>query len=263
MARLRVDHGELFFECSGKGHPVVLLHGFGLDSRMWEPQWETFSSAFRVIRYDLRGFGRSSPVPAERYSHEDDLKALLLSVDAPIAHVVGLSMGGRMALRFAAAYPAMVRSLVLADSALDGYAWSDDWQRRWKEMCECAKEGRIAEAKRKWFEHPLFASARSTSSLASHLSEMIGDYSGWHWRNSDTAPAPSPPLAERLGEIRTPTLAITGSRDLPDFLAIAEKLTAEMPMARRKIIPGAGHMVNLEAPQLFHEVMQEFWAGLG
>jgi len=260
---LPVKEGELFFECAGEGEPVVFLHGFGLDSRMWEPQFEGLRSGFRLIRYDLRGFGSSSPVPSERYAHEGDLKDVLVSAGTGPAHVVGLSMGGRMALRFAAAYPNMVRSLVLADSALDGYTWSADWQTRWKGICESAKAARGEEAKRQWLEHPLFDPARTISSCNSLLSEMIADYSGWHWCNSDTARAPSPALSERLGEIRAPALVMTGSRDLPDFQAIAEKVSLELPLARREIVEGAGHMVNLEASDLFNEIVQGFWQGLG
>lgn len=262
MPKLRVKDGELFFECAGAGEPVVFLHGFGLDSRMWEPQFERLLSRFRRIRYDLRGFGLSSPVPSERYAHEDDLQDLLLSVGAVPAHVVGLSMGGRMALRFAAVYPNMVRSLVLADSALDGYTWSDDWQTRWKGICESAKSGRTEDAKRQWFEHPLFEPARTLSPCNLLLSQMIADYSGWHWCNRDTASAPSPALSERLSEIRAPALVMTGSRDLPDFQAIAEKLSSGLPDARRKTVESAGHMVNLEASDHFNEIVEGFWQGV-
>jgi len=243
--------------------PVVLLHGFGLDARMWEPQFERFATRFRVIRYDLRGFGRSSLPSSESYSNEEDLESLLLHMDAAPAHVVGLSMGGRFALRFAAAFPEMVRSLVLADSALDGYTWSADWQMRWKSLCGSAKSGAIEEAKRQWLEHPLFDAARSLPSCRSLLSEMVADYSGWHWHNRDTANAPSPPVGERLGDLVIPALVIVGSRDLPDFQAIAERLSAELPLARRAMIEDAGHMVNLEASESFNKVVEEFWRELG
>ena len=259
---LQLEQGRLFFECAGEGDPVVFLHGFGLDLRMWTPQFETFQSAFRVIRYDLRGFGRSSVPPAHEYTHEDDLKALLSYLGVASAHVVGLSMGGRMALRFAASHPRMVQSLVLADSALDGHRWSDEWQSRWKAMCECAKADRIAEARRQWLEHPLFASARTISSCGLLLSMMIDDYSGYHWRGKDTSRAPSPTLAERLQEICIPSLVITGSRDIPDFQAIGNLLAERLPRARREIIEGSGHMVNLEAPEIFNRILLGFWRGL-
>jgi 3-oxoadipate enol-lactonase len=254
--------GELFFECAGEGDTVVLLHGFSLDLRMWTPQFEEFQKAHRVIRYDLRGFGRSTLPLDVSYSHEDDWRALMEHLGAKTAHVVGLSMGGRMALRFALAYPEMVSSLVLADSGLDGFAWSEDWQTRWNGICECTKAGRVGEGKRLWLEHPLLESARTDSACAALLSKMVDDYSGLHWAGKDAARVPTPPIAERLREIRSPSLVITGSRDIPDFQAIATLLVQELPNARREIIEGSGHMVNLEATDRFNKILEGFWRGL-
>ena len=259
---LSVNGGDLFFESFGKGESVVFLHGFGLDCRMWDAQFKAFQSAFRVIRYDLRGFGRSSLPTQTRYAHEDDLNALLSRLDAIPAHVVGLSMGGRMSLRFAAAYPQSVRSLVLADSALDGQTWSADWQTRWNGMCQAAKGGRLSDAKRQWLEHPIFDSARRNPSCASLLARLIEDYSGWHWCNSDTAQVPSPALAERLTDIRLPTLVITGEHDIADFQSVASTLAQKLPRARRSTIKGSGHMVNIEAPGEFNATLLSFWHGL-
>lgn len=259
---LRIEQDELFFEWAGEGDPVVFLHGFGLDLRMWNPQFERFQSRFRVVRYDLRGFGRSTLPSVSEYAHEDDLKALLMHLRIRSAHIVGLSMGGRMALRFAAAHPQMVKSLVLADSAVDGHAWSPEWQRRWKAMCDSAKADRIDDAKRQWLQHPLFAPARAIPSCALLLSTMIDDYGGWHWQGRDTARTPSPALAKRLQEIRLPSLVITGSIDIPDFQAIGNLLATGLPRMRREIIEGSGHMVNLEAPESFNKVLSRFWQEL-
>lgn len=259
--RLPVKDGELFFECAGDGEPVVFIHGFGLDSRMWDPQFDAFRSTHRIIRYDLRGFGRSSLPPASPYSHEDDLNALLSNLGGDPAHVVGLSMGGRMALRFAAAYPQSVRSLVLADPALDGQSWSTDWQTRWSGMVSAARAGHISDAKRQWLEHPLFGPSRANPTTTAHLTRMIEDYSGWHWHNKDLARAPTPDLSERLSEIRTRALVITGEHDTPDFQAVGNLLGENLPDVRRVIIKGSGHMVNLEAPQDFNAALLKFWQG--
>lgn len=257
-----VNEGHLFFQLAGKGDPIVFLHGFGLDSRMWKPQIEALASSYRAIWYDLRGFGRSSLPPASSYAHEDDLNALLQHLDAAPAHIVGLSMGGRMALRFALAYPQSVRSLVLADSALDGHAWSADWLMRWNELCQASTEGCLAEVRRQWLEHPLFASAREQPACASLLARVIQDYSCWHWCNRDTARTPAPAIAKRLDEIRAPALVITGSRDIEDFQAIGKTLASGLPNARQVVIKGAGHMVNLEAAQEFNAELQKFWTQL-
>jgi 3-oxoadipate enol-lactonase len=256
-----VNGGGLFFESAGSGEAVAFIHGFGLDSRMWAPQFEALQSTFQVIRYDMRGFGRSALPSQAAYAHEDDLNVLLSNLNAAPAHIVGLSMGGRVALRFAAAYPQSVRSVVLADSALDGHTFSMDWQMRWNGMFEAARGGQLAEAKRQWVEHPLFDPARANPSLASLLAQMVEDYSGWHWLNNDTVRVPIPPLAERLSEIRAPSLVITGERDLPDFQRVADLMAQSLPAARRVFIQGSGHLVNLEAPQEFNGILLDFLVG--
>jgi 3-oxoadipate enol-lactonase len=253
-----VSQGELFFEWAGEGEPVVFLHGFGLDSRMWSPQFEALQPSFRVLRYDLRGFGRSS-APNGEYAHEDDLRSLLTHLGVQSVHVVGLSMGSRMSLRFASAHPAMVRSLVLADSAVDGYPWSENWLSRWKAICGSAATEGVKEANRQWLAHPLFEGARNQPICAEALARMVGEYSGWHWQHKDPARSPEPGFLNRLGDIRCPSLVVTGSLDLPDFQAIGEILSSRLPAARRMTIEGAGHMVNLEAPDRFNRALFEFW----
>src|SRR5271168_4532294 len=104
------DGGRLAYSVAGSGEPVVLIHGMGLDSSMWLPQWAALQREFRVILYDVRGFGTSS-VPEGPYSHADDLLGLLQFLKAPSAHIVGLSMGGRLALRFTLEQPQAVKSL--------------------------------------------------------------------------------------------------------------------------------------------------------
>src|SRR6185436_3073968 len=84
---------SLYYEVSGEGEAVVLLHGFSLDHRMWAPQVDALAGRYRVVRYDLRGFGRSAPSP-ERFTHADDLLALLDHLHIDRAALVGLSMGG-------------------------------------------------------------------------------------------------------------------------------------------------------------------------
>jgi pimeloyl-ACP methyl ester carboxylesterase len=239
---------------------VVFLHGFGLDLRMWESQAAALADHFMVIRYDMRGYGRSSLPTTEPYSHSDDLAALLAHLGVDSAHIVGLSAGGRNALRFAMAFPKIVRSLTLADSALDGFAWSADWQGRWNAIANQAKSGDLQGAKRMWLEHPLFAPAREQPALASRLSDMVYDYSGWHWINADPGLAPASPAISRLASVGNRTLVVCGDRDLPDFQDIAATLVAGIPGATRVAIPGAGHMANMEAPAAFNDALLHFLA---
>src|SRR5205814_2538760 len=123
-----VNGTRLAYQITGSGVPVVLIHWYSLDTRMWEPQIDAFARTYQVIAYDVRGFGKSAPVGDESYSSVDDLKGLLDFLRIEQAHFIGLSMGGGIASAFAAVHPTTVRSLVLVDSILWGYRGSDEWK---------------------------------------------------------------------------------------------------------------------------------------
>lgn len=110
---LLVTGGELYYEVQGEGPPVILLHAGGMDSKMWDAQFNHLSQQFRVVRYDLRGFGRSSK-PEQSFYPVDDLYQLLQHLGINRASLVGLSMGAGVALNFALEHPEMVEKLVLA-----------------------------------------------------------------------------------------------------------------------------------------------------
>ena len=246
------DGGWLQYAIAGEGDPVVFIHGFGLDSNMWDAQWAAFADRHRVIRYDMRGYGRSSE-PAGPYSHVDDLLALIDFLGVGPVHLVGLSLGGRVALRVAATHLKAVRSLTLADPALDGHAWTDDWLQRWRKMTEAARRGDLSAAKKLWREHVLFAPANAQPQVADSLRAMIDRYSGWHLRYPDPGEASQTPIAPMLPNISIPTLVMVGELDLPDFQAIARRLGQELPQVELQTIAGAGHMSNMEAPQVFND----------
>jgi 3-oxoadipate enol-lactonase len=253
----RADGGWLQYATAGEGDPVVFIHGFGLDSRMWDPQWQAFAQRHQVVRYDLRGYGDSS-VPEGPYSHVDDLLALIDSLGIGPVHLIGLSLGGRIALRVAAQAPNKVRSLTLADSAMDGHTWTADWLQRWRQMTEAAKRGDLAAAKKLWREHNLFAPATTQPEVADALRVMIERYSGWHLRHPDPGTAPAQPVAEALSGISIPTLVMVGELDLPDFQAIAQRLGNELPHADLRTLADTGHMSNMEAPRVFNELVLGF-----
>ena len=248
------DGGRLAYSISGQGEPVVFIHGFGVDAAMWDPQWSAFGQDYRAIRYDLRGYGHST-LPDGPYTHADDLLALLDALDARPAQLVGLSMGAQVALRIALQEPAAVRSLTLVDGALEGFRWSDAWSQRWRATTAAARCGDVAEAKRVWLDHELFAPARKHPHVAAALAAMVGRYSGWHWWHGDPGTTPARPAIELLATVSVPTLVVVGELDLPDFQEIARRFAADIPSAKLRVIAGAGHMSNLEASAEFNELL--------
>jgi len=120
-----VNGTRIYYETAGSGHPLVLIHGYTLDTRMWDDQFETFAQHYQVIRYDMRGFGKSAFPTDENYTHPDDLRALLEHLEIEHAHILGLSMGGGTAIDFALTYPEVADALISADSILEGFQWQD------------------------------------------------------------------------------------------------------------------------------------------
>jgi len=258
-----VPGASLYYETSGKGQSVVLIHAFMLDTRTWDDQFEAYSRSYRVIRYDARGFGRSSvPRAGEPYSHSDDLAALLDRLDAGPAHVVGVSMGGRFALDFAVTYPDRLRSLTVIDPVVGGWPWSRKWLVSYAPILEAARRGDIAAAKEAWLGHPLFAPLREKPAVAQRMRQMVNDYSGWHLVNRDPARVPQPPTVSQLSNVLAPTYVLVGERDLPEFQMIATHVGRGIPGAQQATIAGAGHLASMESPQRANDLVLGFLAGL-
>lgn len=261
--RVAVDGGSLYWEATGRGAPVILIHGGNLDRRMWDAQFDTLRHHYRVIRYDARGFGRSSR--ADRpFRAPDDLAALLRAHRISRATLVGLSMGGGIAIDFALAYPDMVNRLVLAAPSVRGGTWPDDADTLW------LTAGRAAFARHDsiglalaWLESDYIRTALGTPEASARLREIITDNAGHlmqRARDQDLEREVSPPAANRLGELRMPVLLLVGNRDTPMLLAMADFLTANVPQVQRIDFPGVGHMLNLEAEAAFNRTVLDFMA---
>jgi pimeloyl-ACP methyl ester carboxylesterase len=236
---LKYNKGKLLYQIQGEEDPIVFIHGFTLDHRMWEKQVDYFSKNYQVITYDMRGFGKSS-VPTNAYSHHEDFKALLKLLKMKKAHVVGLSLGGEVAIDFTIEYPNSVITLTLLDSSLGGYNSTVNWDVK-------AKGSGIDKAKKNWMNHAVFDKTRS-SNCWSKVGAIVKDYSGWHWINDDPRKKLDPSAKERLNEIKTPTLIAVGKDDLSYFHDIAKYIHDNVENSTLHVIKDAGHMVNMEKP---------------
>jgi 3-oxoadipate enol-lactonase len=254
-----VDHGRLRYQISGEGEAIVFLHGMGLDARMWDAEAVRFSRNHMVVRYDLRGFGKST-MPQAPFAHHADLCALLTHLSIDRAHVVGLSMGGGVAIDFALVHPEIVRSLVLVDTFVHGFKFQEN-AAQMNAASAAAKTGGVAAGRAAWLANPLFAPARRSPEVDGRLRTMVEDYSGWHWLNDSPQAPLNPPAWERISEIALRTLVVGGELDLVDFRVIADRLASEVPTATRKVIAGVGHMANMEAPEQFHDILATFLSG--
>ncbi len=237
---------------NGINHNITFIHGFGLDHRSWDPQVEYFKNkGYGTLRYDLRGFG-SSKIPDQPYSHVDDLKNLLNHLNIEKTHIVGLSKGGEISLNFAVNYPGYTFSLILADSALSGYRWNEFGNL----IKKVWKSGNINKSKELWLKSGLFDITLKTK-YADLVLSMLDNYSGWHWINRDLEEQ-SIIAINNLAKIDIPALIIIGEHDLSDFHNISILLYNKIKGSKLKPIPNAGHISNLDAPQQFNTILNEF-----
>jgi pimeloyl-ACP methyl ester carboxylesterase len=262
-AVLPLPGARLVYEVTGDGPAVVLVHGFGLDLRMWDPQVEHLAARFRVVRYDCRGFGASGPFdPAVPYTHAGDLVALLDHLAIGRAALAGLSFGGRVVLQTALAAPDRVAGLALLDAVLDGVPWDPESADALDELARQVQAGGVRAGRAAWLAHPLFDAARQRPELAGQLAAMVAGYPGQHWLGQDPQRPARPQPFDALEDVAAPTLVAVGDQDVPGFREMSAVLARRVPGAEYRVVAGAGHMVNMEQPAAVNDLLTRFLARL-
>lgn len=259
---LEANGARIYYEVAGEGEPLLLIHGFNLDTRLWDAQLQAFAQTYKVVRFDIRGFGKTlaTDVPFTLY---DDVKAVLLGLGIEKAHVAGLSFGGMVAQEFALAYPQMVSSLILVASGLFGHPRSEQRLHDVERFNQVCQRGTTEEAlemtTQMWFDgpgQPVNEQAREARNRFKEINRHA--FSLPEFGVGLEALSPSP--IERLEEIKAPTLVIAGARDYPDFLQIADVLTERIPGAQKVILPDSAHIPPMDQPEVFNKLVLEFLA---
>ena len=258
---LDINEGRIYYEQLGKGPCIIFNHGFAMDRRMWDMQFAAFARQFRVVRYDLRGFGKSD-LPAGSYSTVDDLQIIMDRLDIEKACLIGSSLSGSLAIEFALSWPERVTGLVLAGSNLRGYSHSDDYVKEYLHYREIARREGIVAAQEVMLGNLLLRSIAKKPELFASIEAMLRDYSGFHLLSRDPHRVFYPRAIDRLGELTCPVQIIVGQNDIPDLQGVAKQLIAEIKHARSVIIPDVGHIVNMEASEQFNRIVLDFLSTL-
>jgi len=265
---LAVDGVRLHVELRGQGPDLVLLHGFTGSTRSMASVAEGLAGRFRTLSIDLVGHGRSdAPRDAARYAMERCVEQVAGALDALIAkraHLLGYSMGGRVALALCAARPERVASALLVGASA-GIADPDARaaRRRADEaLAERIERDGVPAFVDAWMAQPLFETQRhrlSATVLDAARGQRLNNRA-WGLANAlrGMGASAQPPLHEALGALRTPVCLAVGAED-DKFQAIAAELAARIPAARVEAVPAAGHAAHLENPNAFLRIAQRFF----
>ena len=225
-------------DSGGPGPTAVLLHPGIADARSWDLVWPALTERLRVIRYDVRGYGRS-PAPTEEFRHLDDLVAVLDQRSVPSAHLVGCSMGGANAIDLALASPERVLSLTLLCPGLTGYRWPAEpaLDAEAKAAGEAGEDAVVALSLREW------AAAGAEPLVADMMRSAVRA-----WPAEDRFARDADPAVDRLADIRVPTVLMVGDRDRAALIECDEVIAAGISGCELIRMPGVDHLPAVREP---------------
>ena len=257
-----VNGTKLFYKVSGKGTPIILIHGFSFDSRCWKNQIPALKKKYQVICYDLRGFGQSSlPALDQPYSHTKDLISLMDHLGIDKAILLGHSYGGKVAIEYAFNHPERLIGLILPEGAMDANDMNlgnelDELMTWVRSTWGAAKSEGIDKAKEIWINGSPLLPAINNEHSAELVKKMIDDYSGWHWVNNDPHVGFESYSVNKLKSILVPTLIMYGSDSPIGYFKIAEIQHDNIPNSKLVEISNAAHALNIEnSIQFNHEIL--------
>ena len=262
---INIGKANIFYEQSGSGTPLIMIHAGVADSRQWNNEFPHFSENFQTFRYDMRGYGKSEPVDST-FSHLGDLTALVdaLDIDPPFI-LMGCSMGGSFAMDYALANPGQVKALIMVGSGPSGLELDVDQPEIFSEVGKAFETGdldRVAELETQiWFD----GMDRTPDQVDQDMRQLAYEMNriaighevkelGTRQENADK------PAFNRLDEIDFPVLIIVGSQDIPYMHATADYMTERVDSAQKIIIKNAAYLPNMDQPEQFQKIVSQFLA---
>jgi 3-oxoadipate enol-lactonase len=262
-----VLNGELYYEVAGSGPTILLIHAGVADCTMWDEQIRLFSQKYQVVRYDTRGYGKSRTDNTE-FSNRQDILDLLNFLGIELACVIGISRGGQIAIEFTLEHPERVSALVPVAAGVSCFEYQpgdNEIVRRefelfthMDELWEQKAYGELADLEaHAWADGPSQPDGRASPRIREYIHRIVlANYT--RQDGKATAQPLDPPAAKRLPEIHVPTLILIGDYDEITTQAMADKLEADIPDARKVVFHATAHMIPLEQAAMFNQLVLEF-----
>jgi pimeloyl-ACP methyl ester carboxylesterase len=263
-----LDDGKLYYEMAGDGDILVLGHAGFVDNRMWDAQWDAFTQKYRVIRFDMRGYGKSDPAAGPR-TRRNDLFQLLDHLQVERAALLGCSLGGQVMIDFVLEHPEMASALMTVSTAPGGFQLQGDPPPILLEMASALQQGDTARASelqiRIWVDGPYRQPEQINWGVRQRAAEMnLIPVSMKTWLAADAQPLNplDPPAISRLSAIHAPALIMAGALDHPEILRAADVMVDAIKGAKKHIFSHSAHVPNMEEPEEFTQVVLSFLDGL-
>ncbi len=246
-------------EYAGDGEPVIFMHGIGGNRRNWRDQIPAFAKHFKAVAWDARGYGDSDDYegPLNFHSYADDVVRVLDHFGVERGNLVGLSMGGRIAMEFAARYPDRLKTLVLCDTH-KGFAGLSPEARA--AFIASRKEPLMNGKEPKDIAGPVAKTLIGPNASKDAFEALVDSMSRLHKESYIKSIEASVTMDVRtdLGNIKVPTLVVVGSADRLTTVDAARSIAGDIPGAELSIIDNAGHLVNIEEPQKFNAIVIDY-----
>jgi len=262
-----INGTKLYWETAGIGDAIVLIHGSFGDRRFWDFQFTALSKKYKVLRYDVRGYGKSAlPKSDEPYTDAEDLNALMEFLKIKKAHVCGLSLGSIVGIDFALSHPDKLISLILcgprvAGDGTDEYRTinADTVRAIIAKTTDMVKNKSAKEATDYlWTGNHSMGKTVISSITREKLLNMGYEYSWWRYLNTSKRGLVFPMAIKKLYEIKTPTLILTAEYDLELCKEVAVIIVKEIAGAKLISVKGAGHIMNMDKPRKFNKAIFKF-----
>jgi 3-oxoadipate enol-lactonase len=256
-----INGAKIYYEVAGEGQPFLMVHAGIANKSMWDEQFEFFAQKYKVIRYDMRGYGQSLPV-ADDYQRHEDIRGLLDFLKIDHAYLMGCSMGGGACMNFALEYPQRADALIMVGSGPGGFSY-DDWSpspldEEMEAAYEAGDMARIAETGMKIF---IDGTGRSPEQVNPTMRKKVYDMymiALGHEKQMGKDVPLAVPAAQRLAELKLPVLIVMGDLDEDYIHRAAAFMEANIPGAVKIVMPGTAHLPNMEFPDEFNMHVQAF-----
>ncbi len=257
---LDVPGGKIYYEVAGTGDWIVLVHDGNLHSVTWDDQFSVYARDYRVVRYDRRGYGKSS-YPDKPYSNIEDLEEVFRQLNIDKATVMGMSAGGALSIDFTLAHPEKVTRLVLVGAVVSGYVFSEHGMTRGGRLTQEIRSDPAKLADYMCHRDPYTFWEGNPEARTRGYAYLMSSLQNYRLDKYRFLRGPARPALPNLKEIRVPTIIVVGEYDLPDCHAAAGVIEAGIAGSIRIVLPRSAHIAPLEQPAAFNELTLAFMKG--